>query len=116
TREKPEQKPSLAELTVLTKSAGNARRAYAPLERIANGVRFTRDLVSEPANIIYPESFVARARAAADLEIEVLDEKEMRKLGMGALLGVAQGSERPPRLLVMQYRGLGRGRDKAPVA
>ena len=72
------------------------------------GLDLTRSLVTEPANIVYPESFVERVRAALDgcgVEIEVLDEKAMAKLGMGALLGVAQGSVRPPRLLVMRWNG-----------
>ena len=118
TRQKPEQKPSLARLTVLDSAPAAARRAYAPLERIGDGVCFTRDLVSEPANVLYPESFVARCRALRSLGIavEVLDERAMRRLGMGALLGVGQGSARPSRLLVLQYNGLGRGRTKPPLA
>jgi leucyl aminopeptidase len=73
-------------------------------------VEFTRELVTEPANVIYPESFVARAQeryAGTGLELRVLDEAEMAALGMGALLGVAQGSARPPRLLAMVWRGAG---------
>ncbi|MBA4748571.1 MAG: leucyl aminopeptidase, partial [Sphingopyxis sp.] len=68
------------------------------------------DLVAEPGNVIYPESFVERCQHLASLgiEIDVLDEKAMSALGMGALLGVAQGSVKPPRLLVMRWNG---GRD-----
>jgi leucyl aminopeptidase len=118
TREKPEQKPTLAELTVLTASAASARRAYAPLEKIGEGIFFTRDLVSEPPNVIYPESLARQAKSleALGVKVEILDEKQMKKLGMGALIGVGQGSAKPPRLVVMQYRGHPRGRDKAPVA
>ena len=118
TRQKPEQKPSLQKLSFLSASQASARRAYQSLERIANGVAFTRDLVSEPANILYPESFVERAKALGQLgiSVEVLDEKAMKKLGMGALLGVGQGSAKPPRLLIMQYHGAGRARGKAPIA
>ncbi|HTZ78718.1 MAG TPA: leucyl aminopeptidase [Stellaceae bacterium] len=117
TRQKPEQKPSLAELTVLTGSATSAKRAYAPLEQIGEGIFFTRDLVSEPGNIIYPETLAQQAKTLekVGVKVEILDEKEMKKLGMGALLGVGQGSSKPPRLVVMQYRGA-RARDKAPVA
>ena len=82
----------------------NGAHAAAVLE----GLDLTRSLVTEPANIIYPETFVARARAALEglgVEFEVLDEKAMAKLGMGALLGVAQGSVRPPRLLAMRWNG-----------
>jgi leucyl aminopeptidase len=79
-------------------------------------VYFARDLISEPVNVIYPESFVDRAREAFKgvdrVRIKVLDEREMARLEMGALLGVGMGSERPPRLLVVEYRG---GGDKPPV-
>jgi leucyl aminopeptidase len=74
-------------------------------------------LVTEPANIIYPESFVARCQHLKELgvEISVLDDKDMAALGMGALLGVAQGSRRPARLLVMKWDGTG-GTQERPVA
>jgi leucyl aminopeptidase len=118
TKEKPEQKPSLAELVFLVTDAAGAKRDFAPLEKIAAGVFFTRDIVSEPANVIYPESLAKRALALRELgvEVEVLDEKKMAALGMGALLGVAQGSAKPPRLLVMQWKGNPGARNKAPIA
>jgi len=107
TTEKPDQKPALVRLTVHGEAHTGARKAFAALEAVAGGVFLTRRLVSEPANIIYPESFVevARAELGPDVTVDVLDEGKMKKLGMGALLGVAQGSARPPRLLVMEYRG-----------
>jgi leucyl aminopeptidase len=117
TKLKPEQKPSLSHVAVLVGGAGAARRAYAPLEKIADGVDFTRDLVTEPGNVIFPESFAKRASdelEALGCEVEVLDEKAMKKLGMGALLGVGQGSERESRLLVARWS---RGpKNQAPVA
>ncbi len=118
TKEKPEQKPSLAELVFLVTDAAGAKRDFAPLEKIAAGVFFTRDIVSEPANVIYPESLAKRALALRELgvEVEVLDERKMAALGMGALLGVAQGSAKPPRLLVMQWKGNPGARNKAPIA
>ena len=118
TKEKPEKKPSLAELTVLTAGAAAARRAYAPFESVGAGIFFTRDLVSEPPNIKYPETLAQDAKSLEELgvKVEILDEKQMKKLGMGALIGVGQGSARPPRLLVMDYRGHPRGKDKPPVA
>jgi leucyl aminopeptidase len=75
----------------------------------AEGVAFTRELVSEPANVIYPKSFVERCRAleAKGVTIEVLDENQMTELGMGAIVGVGQGSVRPPRLLAMRWTGAG---------
>jgi leucyl aminopeptidase len=107
TKQKPEQKPTLTKLTLTVAGANAAKKAYQPLEKVAEGVFFTRDLVSEPANILYPETLAEEARQleALGVSVEVLDEKKMRKLGMGALLGVGQGSARPPRLVVMEWRG-----------
>ncbi len=107
TRLTDEQKPSLGTIRVVGAPAGTAE-AWAVETALAEGVEFTRQLVTEPANIIYPESFVARCRdrfAGTGLELIVLDESEMKALGMGALLGVAQGSARPPRLLAMKWNG-----------
>src|SRR5690606_14947324 len=74
------------------------------------------DLVNEPANILGPVEFAEKARqlSALGVRVEILTEKEMRKLGMGSLLGVAQGATRPPRLAVMQWNG-GKPKDK-PLA
>ncbi len=118
TKEKPEQKPTLRSLAVMTRDAAAARRAFAPLEEVAKGVFFTRDLVSEPANIIYPETLAAAARqlTRVGVQVEVLDERQMKRLGMGALLGVGQGSAKPPRLVVMQWKGGAKGRAAQPVA
>ena len=82
------------------------------------GVALTRELVTEPANIIYPESFVERVRASLDgsgVGVEVLDRAAMEKLGMGALLGVAQGSVREARLLVLRWKGRKGGQPTAFV-
>jgi leucyl aminopeptidase len=104
TRQSEKAKPTLATLTIV--SAG-AQAHWDRLAAIAAGVALTRELVSEPANILYPESFVERCQHLTDLgiKIRVLDEVEMASLGMGALLGVAQGSVRKPRLLVMEWDG-----------
>ncbi len=101
---KPAQKPTLAHLTIV---GGEGGSAHADLAALAAGVALTRDLVSEPANVIYPESFVERVRAAAPegLVIEVLGEAEMTALGMGALLGVSQGSDREAKVLTMRWNG-----------
>ena len=119
TKQKPEQKPSLSSITVSAASPGEAKQAYQALGAAAEAVAFTRDLVSEPANELYPESMAERAAALAGpdlpgLTVEVLDENRLGELGMGALLGVAQGSVRPPRVVVMQYRG--GAADVAPLA
>ena len=101
-------RPSLEEIVIVGGGAG-AAAAWASREAVAQGVMFARTLVAEPANILYPASFVERCRPLADLgvKIEVLDPEAMAKLGMGALLGVAQGSVRPARLLVMTWDGTG---------
>ena len=114
TKEKAAKKPTLAALTVMVKDAPAARGIHRPLAKIAEGVFFTRDLVSEPANVIYPASLSAQARTLKKLGVgvEVLGRARMEKLGMGALLGVAQGSAREPQLVVMRWNG-GRGK---PVA
>ena len=108
-------KPTLEEITIVTTDPG-AQAAWDKAQAIIAGISLTRELVSEPANIIYPESFVDRIRHLADLgvEIEVLDDDAMRALGMGSLLGVGQGSVRPSRLLSMRWDGTG-GATKTPV-
>ena len=108
-------KPTLDDVSIVTTDPG-AAAAWARAQAIIAGVSLTRELVSEPANIIYPESFVERVRHLADLgvEIEVLDDDAMRTLGMGSLLGVGQGSARPSRLLSMRWDGTG-GATKTPV-
>ncbi len=86
------------------------------LAYLADGVFLARNMSSEPANIIYPESFVERAKAQFrgldNISIKVLDEKDMQRLGMGAHWGVGKGSARPPRLLIIEYMA---GGDEAPV-
>lgn len=85
---------------------------------VAEAVAFSRDLVTEPGNVIWPETFVDRAREALaglpNVSIEVLDERAMERLGMGSILAVGQGSPRPPRMLVMRYDGGSTG--EAPLA
>lgn len=118
TKEKPEQKPSIKEVAVLVANPKAAERQFEPLDKIAEAVFFTRDLVSEPANVIYPETLAEEATKLSSLgvEVEILDEKQMKKLGMNALLGVAQGSTRPARLIVIQWKGNRSARNKAPIA
>lgn len=76
---------------------------------LSQGVRFARDVINEPANVIYPESFIARARALFEgvggVTIEVLDEAALRERNMGTILGVGQGSPRGSRLMLITYRG-----------
>jgi leucyl aminopeptidase len=108
TKEKPEDKPRLARITVLTTEPAEARLAWAASAAVAKGVDLARDLVSEPANVLTPAEFARRCEdlGALGLDIDVMGPKELRKLGFGALLGVAMGSENDPRVVVMQWRGL----------
>lgn len=116
TKLKPEEKPSLGKLTLLTPKLAEARRRWRALKCVADGVFFTRDLVTEPANVLYPVEFARRCKALEKLgvKVEVLGEKEMRKLGMGAFLGVAQGSKHEPQLVVLHWQGAEAG--KKPIA
>ena len=101
-----------SEVVIVGGGAGAAERYEQRWAPVVEGVSLTRELVTEPANIIYPETFVERVRASLEgsgLELEVLDRAAMEKLGMGALLGVAQGSVREARLLILKWNGGGEG-------
>jgi leucyl aminopeptidase len=102
--------------TILCADPAGAKRAFEDLEGVGEGVLLARELVNEPANILGPVEFAERAAELESLgvKVEILGEKEMKKLGMGALLGVAQGSAKPPRLVIMQWNG-GKAKEK-PVA
>ena len=100
-------KPTLEEVVVVG-GGDEAASAWQRKAALLEGISFARMLVTEPANIIFPISFVERCQAAMEglgVEFEILDEAAMRQLGMGALLGVAQGSAQPPRLLAMRWNG-----------
>jgi leucyl aminopeptidase len=86
-----------------------AKAAWPTARAVADGVFLARDLVSEPANVLTPAEMADRCVAlkSLGLEVEVFGPKEMRKLGFGALLGVAQGSANEPRMVVMQWHGAG---------
>ncbi len=118
TKLKDKQKPTLDEVVIVGGGDGAAQRYADRWEPVYEGVSLTRELVTEPANIIYPETFVERVRASLEgtgIEIEVLDRAAMEKLGMGALLGVAQGSVREGRLLILKWNGRGEGQPLALV-
>ena len=110
--------PSLQRMTVACKASAGARKAFPDLEALAEGVFMTRDLVSEPANTLFPESFAERCKelSALGVEVEILDEDKMERLGMGALLGVGQGSIRESRLVVMHWNGAPGKKSKKPIA
>ena len=107
TKEPAEKKPSIAKTQVAVADVEAAFAAFAPLAALADAVAFTRDLVSEPPNVLYPAEFARREKAleSLGLEIEILGEPEMMKLGMGSLLGVGQGSIRESQLAVIKWNG-----------
>jgi leucyl aminopeptidase len=113
---KANEKPKLEQVTILTGEAAAARRAWQVLEAVNAGVAIARDLVNEPSNILHPVALADRAKALTrlGLTVDVLTPREMKKLGMGALLGVAQGSDHEGRLIVMQWKGGKAG--AAPIA
>ena len=107
---------TLSGITVLSGDAGAGAQFDGDLRHLAASIYLARDLASEPGNTVYPQSFIDRVRqqfrGLDNVNIEVLDERDLARLGMGAHLGVGGGSERPPRLLVIEYEG---GGDETPV-
>ena len=116
TKDKPEQKLSLQRLSVVLATPADARKAYGQLEPVVDAVFLTRDLVSEPPNVLFPVEFARRAKELTKLgvKVEILGEAEMKKLGMETLLAVGQGSGRDSQLLVMKWMNGPKG--QAPVA
>lgn len=111
-----DQPKPAAKVTLMTGDAKAAKKAWADADAVSDGTLLARDLVNEPANVLTTLEFAKRASDLSGLgvEIEVLDEKAMKKLKMNALLGVAQGSDSPPRMVIMRWNG-GK-KDAAPVA
>ncbi|WP_095086762.1 leucyl aminopeptidase [Mesorhizobium sophorae] len=116
-KDKDEAEPKKpVKVTIHTAAPTAAKKAFADAEAVMDGVLLARDLVNEPANVLGPVEFAARAKEleALGVKVEILAEKEMKKLGMGSLLGVAQGSPRGARMAIMQWNG-GKPKD-SPVA
>ncbi len=116
TTQRAESKPTLETLTVELADPAAAQAAFERREPVAAAVAIARDLVSEPANVLYPARFAERCESlrALGLEVEVLDEAALERIGMGALLAVGHGSERESRVVVLTWRGA--GDDSAPLA
>jgi leucyl aminopeptidase len=117
TRKKDGEDAALrADISLAVGDVAAARKAFAPDAHIVDGVIAARDLVNEPPNVLFPEEFARRASQLHKLGVgvEILDVKAMTKLGMGALLGVSQGSARPGRTVIMRWNGGKRG--DQPVA
>jgi len=116
TKEDASKKPTLRTLAIRVDSFARARRTFSELDKVAEGIFFTRDLVSAPPNDLFPESFATEIKKLKDLgiKVEILGEKQMQRLGMSALLGVGQGSVRGSYLVVMRWNGA--ARNKKPIA
>jgi leucyl aminopeptidase len=116
TKQPEREKAKLARATVVTQE-GKAAAIYARLEKAVDAIYFTRDLVTEPANVIYPASFAKEIVKLKKLgvKVEVLRAAQLKKLGMNALLGVGQGSAKESLVVVMHWRG-SRKKNTAPVA
>ncbi|MFC4699752.1 leucyl aminopeptidase family protein [Glaciecola siphonariae] len=117
-RYKADKKDVTATLQFVSADASDSRSLYeGDLQYLADGVHLTRDLASEPGKSIYPQAFVERVRplfkGVKNIDIDVLDVRDMQKNNMGALLGVGQGSIHDPRMLVISYSGANKG--DAPI-
>ncbi len=106
-RKRADHRSSLTMFTVMTENPDEVRKAFSPLNKVADGVVLARNLVSEPGNVIYPQSLAAEALKLEKqgVTVEVLGEKKMSELGMGALLAVGQGSAQESQLIVMEWNG-----------
>jgi len=111
-----EERPKKVEVNFACANPAAAEKAWAHTMAIADGVVLARDLVNEPANVLYPGEFARRASGLGKLGVgvEVLDVAAMKKLGMGALLGVGQGSAHESKVVIMRWNGGKRG--AAPLA
>lgn len=117
TKLKSDQKPHLKNLVIASDAVADAKKKFADLEKIAAGVFFTRDLVTEPPNVLNPETLAKACLELKELgvKVDVLDEKHMKRLGMGSLLGVAQGSVTPARVVAMSWLGDAGAKDPRPA-
>ena len=104
---KLEKAPTLKAITIVCDDVQAVEAAFEPLAALRDGILFARDLVSEPANVLYPQSYADRVRSleSIGLKVEVLGVAEMEKLGMHSLLGVGLGSRKESKLVIMQWHG-----------
>ncbi len=118
---KDEERPTLKRVVVSTPDPAGSRKLWAGLSALAEGMFLARDLVNEPANVLYPDEFARRCAELRKLgvSVEILDVPAMKKLGMNTLLGVGQGSAHDSRLVVMRWNGRRGGKSAkrgAPLA
>jgi leucyl aminopeptidase len=113
---KPEKTPSIETIKVVAADPKAAAAAYETFSAVADAVEFSRDLVAEPANVLYPEEYAKRVKGLEKLglEVEILGEKELEKLGFRTLLAVGQGSVRDSQVVIMKWNGGKKG--EQPIA
>ena len=107
----------MASLNFAVGDINAAKKSFSNFELIANNVFFVRDLVSEPCNVLNPESYaeICKTLKKDGLQVEVLGETEMKKLGMNALIGVGQGSVKESKLVILKWNGAKNSKDQ-PLA
>jgi leucyl aminopeptidase len=116
------EKQILTSVHITVDAATAIKKLFSAYAAAAAGAHFARDLMNEPPNMLYPESFAQRVKkelTPLGVEVEILDEKKLEKLGCGAALAVGQGSIRPPRIVIMRWNGAGasaKSKKKAPLA
>jgi leucyl aminopeptidase len=118
TKEPKSKKPTLKSVVFGVDDVAAANSVWANTSAVLEGVYFTRDLVNEPGNILYPTTFAERIETLTDLgvEVEVIGEADLERMGMGALVAVGQGSSKESKVAIMRWNGSTKGKDDAPVA
>jgi leucyl aminopeptidase len=116
TKKKPEELFSVKKLTVLTPDPTSAEKLFKPLSKCAEGVEIAKTISTEPANVMTPDAIakIAETLSKDGVKVEIFNEKELKKMGMNALLGVSQGSDKGARLVVLRWNG--GDKNEAPVA
>ncbi|MBS0271645.1 MAG: leucyl aminopeptidase [Proteobacteria bacterium] len=116
TKKLPEELFSIKKITFCTSTPDASEKVFKPLSQLAEGVFLTRTVVTEPANVMTPESLakIAESLKKEGIKVDILGEKELKKLGLNALLGVGQGSNKESKLAVMRWEG--GPKKEAPIA
>jgi leucyl aminopeptidase len=112
---KPDQLPTIKTFSIVNDDTATGEKAYAPLDAAADGTYYARDLVNMAPNDLHPESYAEKIKEleAFGVEVEILGEAELAKLGMHSMLGVGQGSVKESKLGIMRWNGGKAGTDPA---
>ncbi len=119
TQAKPGQEPAaIAALSLVTSQRAATEKIVADAEALATGICFARDQVNEPPSTLWPDAFAKRLAEFKKhgIVVDIYDEAALRKMGAGGILAVAQGSQHPPRLVVLRWNGKGGKSKEGPVA